>query len=150
MTGGDLTGQLPAALVPHAGAMCLLDEVVSWDETRVSCRTASHRRPGNPLRRDGTLPSLHLLEYAAQATAVHGGLVAGAAGSAAPAKYLAAARDFHLHVDSLDDVSADLRIDAECLLSVGDSVLYRFQVSAGGHLLAAGRLTIVAPAGEAS
>ena len=143
-------GQALAALVPHAGSMCLLDEVVSWDEARIICRTASHRRPDHPLRRDGFLPAIHLLEYAAQATAVHGGLVAGAGGSTVAAKYLAAAREIDLHVTSLDDIQADLHIDAERLLAMGDSVLYRFHVSADGRVLATGRLTIVPPAGEPS
>jgi len=143
-------GRTLAALVPHAGSMCLLDEVTSWDETRVSCRSASHRRPDNPLRRDGFLPSLYLLEYAAQATAVHGGLLAGPDGSPAPAMVLAAARDFDLHVSRLDDVQADLHIDAERLLSLGNSVLYRFHVCADRQLLAEGRLTIVPPAGQPS
>ena len=137
-----------AALVPHAGSMCLLDEVVSWNEARVICRSASHRRPDHPLRRDGFLPAIHLLEYAAQAPAVHGGLVAGA--GASPAKYLAAAREFDLHVTSLDDIQADLHIDAERLLAMGDSTLYRFRVSADGRELATGRLSIVPPAGEPS
>jgi predicted hotdog family 3-hydroxylacyl-ACP dehydratase len=143
-------GQALAALVPHAGSMCLLDEVVSWDETHVCCRSASHRRSDHPLRRDGFLPAIHLLEYAAQATAVHGGLVASAGGSPAPAKYLAAARDFDLHLISLDDIQADLCIDAERLLAMGDSVLYRFHASADGRVLATGRLTIVPPAGQPS
>jgi len=142
--------QILAALVPHAGSMCLLDEVASWDETHVSCRSASHRRPDHPLRRDGFLASLHLLEYAAQATAVHGGLVAAAGGSPAPAKYLAAVRNFDLQVSRLDDVQADLHIDAERLFSLGDSVLYRFHVSADRQLLAEGRLTIVPPVGASS
>ncbi len=140
-------GQMLAALVPHAGSMCLLDEVVSWNEARVICRSASHRRPDHPLRRDGFLPAIHLLEYAAQATAVHGGLVAGAGGAAAPAKLLAAAREFHLQVTSLDDIQADLHIDAERLLVMGDSALYRFHVSADGRELATGRLTILPSVG---
>lgn len=137
-----------AALIPHTGSMCLLDEVASWDETRVSCRSASHRRPDHPLRREGRLASVHLLEYAAQATAVHGGLMAGVNAVPGPPKYLAAARDIDLHVASLDEVSADLCIDAERLLRLGESVLYRFQVSADGLLLAAGRLSVVAPLGR--
>jgi len=143
-------GQVLAVLVPHAGRMCLLDEVVSWNETRVCCRSASHKRSDHPLRRGGSLPAFHLLEYAAQAVAVHGGLVASAGGSPAPAKYLAAARDFELHLISLDDIQADLCIDAERLLAMGDSMLYRFHASADGRVLATGRLTIVPPAGQPS
>jgi predicted hotdog family 3-hydroxylacyl-ACP dehydratase len=139
-------GQPLAALVPHAGSMCLLDEVVSWNDARVICRSASHRRRDHPLRRDGFLPALYLLEYAAQATAVHGGLVASA--GASPAKYLAAAREFDLHVTNLDDIQADLHIEAERLLVMGNSTLYRFHVSADGRELATGRLTIVPPSGQ--
>lgn len=143
-------GQELAELIPHGGRMCLLDEVVSWDKLRVVCRSASHRRADHPLRRDGFLPATHLLEYAAQATAVHGALVAGADDSPLPVKYLAAAREFDLRVTSLDDIQADLHIDAQCLLAMGDSALYRFRVSAGGRELASGRLTIVPPRGEPS
>jgi len=143
-------GQALAALVPHAGRMCLLDEVVSWNETQVICRSASHRRPDHPLRRDGFLPAIHLLEYAAQATAVHGGLLAAAGGSPAAAKYLAAAREISLRVASLDDLQAELQVDAERLLAMGDGTLYRFRVSADGRELATGRLTVVPPAGEPS
>jgi len=141
-------GQALAALVPHAGGMCLLDEVASWDETHICCRSASHRRPDHPLRRDGFLASLNLLEYAAQATAVHGGLLAGPGGS--PAMVLAAARDFDLHVTRLDDLQEDLHIDAERLLSIGNGVLYCFHVSADRQLLAEGRLTIMPLAGAPS
>jgi predicted hotdog family 3-hydroxylacyl-ACP dehydratase len=142
------SGPAPAALIPHADAMCLLDAVESWDETRVTCRSASHRRPDHPLRRDGQLSAVHLLEYAAQATAVHGGLAGG--DGAAPVRYLAAVREWDLYVSRLDDVPGDLRIEAERLLSMGDSVVYRCRVGEGGRVLAEGRLTIAAPAGAQS
>ena len=38
-----------AAHIPHAGSMCLLDEVVAWDDERICCTATSHRDPGNPL-----------------------------------------------------------------------------------------------------
>jgi predicted hotdog family 3-hydroxylacyl-ACP dehydratase len=143
-----IAGAALAALVPHAGSMCLLDEITSWDQTCISCRSASHRRPDHPLCREGILSAVHLLEYAAQATAAHGGLLAGA--SPAPWKYLAAARQFELCLADLNEVRSDLHIDAERLLTLGDGVLYRFRVSADRQLLASGRLTIVSPAGQAS
>ena len=62
-----ISGQALVALIPHGGSMCLLEAVDSWDETRVTCRSATHRRPDHPLRRDGHLSAVHLLEYAAQA-----------------------------------------------------------------------------------
>ena len=44
-----------AHLIPHAGSMCLLDEVLSWDEDTISCRSMQHRGPDNPLRQGGRL-----------------------------------------------------------------------------------------------
>jgi predicted hotdog family 3-hydroxylacyl-ACP dehydratase len=141
---------MPAALVPQTGSMCLLDEVTRWDETRVTCTSASHRRCDHPLRRDGHLEALHLLEYAAQATAVHAALTAPADGDHAPARVLAAVRDFDVHLTRLDDVHADLHIDAERLIAMGDSVIYGFRVTAGDRLLAHGRLSVAAPVGTTS
>ena len=85
-------------LIPHSGTMCLLDGVVRWDDESIVCITNTHRDANNPLRRDGQLSALHALEYGAQAAAVHGGLRARAAGTAAPPCYLAALREAHLHV----------------------------------------------------
>ncbi len=64
------------SLIPHQGAMCLLDRVVEWDKDRVLLATATHRAADNPLRLDGRLRAVHLCEYGAQAMAVHGGLSA--------------------------------------------------------------------------
>ena len=80
-------------LIPHAGTMCLLDNVTDWDDKSIVCTTSTHRDKTNPLRRDGRLSSLNALEYGAQAAAIHGGLRARAAGMTAPACYLAALRD---------------------------------------------------------
>ena len=140
----------PAALVPQVGSMCLLDAVGAWDENRVSCTSASHRRADNPLRRDGILGTVHLLEYAAQAAAVHGALTARGEGERAPTKYLVAARDFALHVTHLDDLRADLSIDAELLLVMGNGAMYGFRVSADGWLLAEGRLSVSPPEARSS
>ena len=41
--------------IPHKGRMCLLDEVLSWDATRIRCRSSSHRARDNPLRAHGRL-----------------------------------------------------------------------------------------------
>src|SRR2546430_8967757 len=65
--------------IPHKGRMCLLDEVLSWDAARIRCRSATHRSPDNPLRLHGRLGAACGIEYAAQAMAVHGALVAASA-----------------------------------------------------------------------
>lgn len=139
----------PADLVPQAGHMCLLDTVSACSAERVTCTSASHRRADHPLRRGGILAAVHLLEYAAQATAVHGALRARGRGDRAPAKYLVAAREVELHVSRFEDVREDLSIDAERLMAMGESAIYAFRVTAAGRLLAEGRLSIATPA-EAS
>ena len=64
------------ALIPHQGAMCLLDEAVLWTAERIVCRAVSHLDPANPLRRAGGLHALCGAEYALQAAALHGALLA--------------------------------------------------------------------------
>ena len=92
------------ALVPHAGAMCLWDEVVAWDAGRIALRAGGHRDPAHPLRSGGRLRALHLCEYGAQAMAVHGGLRARELGGVARPGLLVALRGVVLHVDRIDQI----------------------------------------------
>jgi len=137
----------PASLMPQTGAMCLLDRVDFWDEARVACTSASHRRADHPLRRDGILAAVHLLEYAAQASAVHAALAAGGTVHETPVRYLASVREVILHVVRFDDLPADLRIDATCLLQMGSRAAYGFRVTADRRLLCEGRLGVASPHG---
>jgi predicted hotdog family 3-hydroxylacyl-ACP dehydratase len=130
-------------LIPHAGTMCLLDNVIDWDEQSIVCITNTHRDKTNPLRRDGRLSSLNALEYGAQAAAIHGGLRARAAGMTAPACYLAALRDAHLYVDRLDDLASSLEVRAQRLFGDAGNTIYKCAVSASGTPVAEGRVTIM-------
>lgn len=67
-------------LVPHAGPMCLLDEVLSHEPTRTSC---SVRAGDSSVLADpaGRIGSHVALEWMAQCIAVHGGLLARGAGT---------------------------------------------------------------------
>ena len=130
-------------LIPHSGLMCLLDGVTEWDDRSIICLSDTHRDPENPLRRDGQLSAVHAFEYAAQAAAVHGGLRARSAGTTAPPGYLAALRDAHLHVTRLDDIAAPLDIRAHRLFGDNVNCVYECLISAGGVVLAEGRVTIV-------
>lgn len=154
-----------AAHIPHAGAMCLLDEVLDWDAGRISCRSGTHRDPRHPLRAHGRLGIACGVEYAAQAMAVHAALLAGAAAFApaiAPASapatavplaaaaaappamgFLAALRGLRLHVLRLDDVQSDLQVNAVRLAGNDSSALYEFELLAGLHCLLEGRATVV-------
>ena len=133
-----------AALVPHAGAMCLLDRVDSWDTGAILCAAASHRDPENPLRRAGALPAVCGVEYALQAMALHGALT-GPEG-AQPAGYLASLRGVTLGAARLDDVVGDLRVGAWATARSARSFAYRFEVSGDGRRLLSGQATIILPA----
>ena len=132
-------------LIPHAGRMCLLDRVVEWNADRVLCSSDSHRADDHPLRADGQLSSVHLIEYAAQATAVHGGLLARAGGGEAVAGpgVLASVRDLQLQVGRIDDIGATLEITAHRRIAGPGGSIYDFEVSAAGHVLASGRLSVM-------
>lgn len=120
-----------AALIPHAGAMCLLNRVENWDGERIACTAISHRNADNPLRSHDRLHVLCGVEYAAQAMAVHGALLKGER-KPTPG-FLAAIRDLLWSVDRLDHVTGVLQVDAERLIGDDNSVLYAFTVRAQEH-----------------
>lgn len=133
-----------AALIPHQGAMCLLDRVIEWDRDRIVLATATHRSSDNPLRLDGRLRAVHLCEYGAQAMAVHGGLSAQADGRVAQPGFLVSLRDVKLNVDYIDDLEGELLISATRLLESAGSWQYSFEAKHGDALLASGRAAIIA------
>jgi len=122
--------------------MCLLDRIDSWDPHYIRCSASSHRAPDNPLRAHGRLGAACGIEYAAQAMAAHGALLA-AAGSAPRAGYLASVRAVELNVARLDDIVADLRVEAERVSGDNNTILYGFSVFAEQELLLNGRAIVV-------
>ncbi len=133
-----------AALIPHQGTMCLNERIVAWDDARVVLATTSHRSPANPLRREGRLRALHLAEYGAQAMAVHGGLLARAAGRRAAPGLLVSLRAVELHLDTVDDLPGELEVEAEKLAASAGSWQYAFVVRHDGRVLARGRAAVMA------
>jgi len=141
--------------IPHKGRMCLLNEVLAWDAARIRCRSSTHRSPDNPLRAHGRLGAACGIEYAAQAMAVHGALIAASAPLAstvsthrrgsigATVGYLASVRNVALHVSRLDDLEQELIAAAERVTGDGRTVLYEFSVSSGDRVLLSGRASIV-------
>ena len=132
-----------AGHIPHQGNMCLLDSVVHWDSQRIQCRASSHRNADNPLRSREQLGAACGIEYAAQAMAVHGALLAPADSTPPRAGFLVSVRGTTLHVPRLDDIDADLDIEAVCISSSIDHILYQFSLHAAGRLLLDGRAAVV-------
>jgi predicted hotdog family 3-hydroxylacyl-ACP dehydratase len=142
-----------ARRIPHQGPMCLLDRVVAWDADSIRCEATSHRCGRNPLRAHGRLGIACAIEYAAQAMAVHGSLVAQAQGpqTGAPrAGYLASVRNVQLHASRIDDVPGALVVNAERLLGDGNNIVYGFDVSCEAGALLSGRATVVLDAALAA
>jgi predicted hotdog family 3-hydroxylacyl-ACP dehydratase len=131
-----------AGLIPHSGAMCLLDGVLEWDANRIVCVSRSHHAGGNPLRTDGRLPALCGIEYAAQAMAVHGGLAGKLAGRPR-AGYLANLRDVECGRSRLDDLEGDLVVEAEQCAGDGAHVIYRFKLRVGEVEVLSGQALVV-------
>jgi len=131
--------------------MCLLDEVMEWDALRIVCRSSSHRAADHPLRRGERLGIACAIEYAAQAMALHGVLVAAttAADPSPRAGYLASVRDVRFGAARIDDIGADLLCTATRLVGDAGTVLYEFGIAAArtageeSHRLCVGRATIV-------
>lgn len=126
-------------LVPQQGAMCLLDEVLEWNEHGITCRASSHRNPANPLRGPDGLAAIAGVEYAGQAAAAHGALARNFSGKG----YLASLRGVVCSVERLDAEAENLTVRATQVAAEGARVLYDFRIDAGGRELLKGRLSVV-------
>lgn len=147
MLSPALDHQAIAGLIPHSGAMCLLSRALEWDDESIHCIATSHRDARNPLLSNGVLSSVCGVEYAAQAMAVHGALLARRHSGTAPIKprpgMIASLRDVSLHVPALHDIGEDLQIHASRLMGSESNIIYAFTIKAGARLLLEGRATVV-------
>lgn len=131
-----------AARIPHHGNMCLLDAVLDWSETAISCRAISHTDPSNPLRAAGRLGAANGIEYAAQAMAVHGSLLSQASDKPRQG-YLTSVRSVQLHISRLDNLLGEISIKAERLAGDSSHILYQFSLSHAGRYLLEGRAAVI-------
>jgi predicted hotdog family 3-hydroxylacyl-ACP dehydratase len=136
-------------LIPHAGAMCLLERVEVWDAAAIRCVSASHHRADNPLRHAGSLRGICGVEYAAQAMALHGALGGGQRGRPR-AGLLVSLRSTVCAVAELDSEPGELIVEAERLMGEDDRVMYAFRLRSGDRELLSGRATVVLDAGAAA
>lgn len=130
-------------LVPHAGRMCLIDRALRWNETEIHCESDNHRDPDHPLRRGHGLSAVHLIEYSAQAAAVHGALMERHKEQARRTGLLVSVRDCDLFVECIHDLPGPLSITARLEMKRPDALMYTFEASHAEELLARGRITIM-------
>ena len=132
-----------ARRIPHHGAMCLLDRLDSWSAGEIRCSSAQHASPDNPLRSASGLLAPAAIEFAAQAMALHGSLVAPP-GTAPSPGYIASVRNVRFHALRLDTVAGELAVHATRIAGGANEVMYAFSVGdAAGAVFAEGRAAVV-------
>jgi len=131
-------------LLPHQGAMFLMDRVVAYDREKIICSTRSHVQPANPLRHGACLPAHTSIEYAAQAAGIHGGLLNRDLFPDSPAQmgYLAVISNTQWQVDRLDDLSEELIIHARRTAVTPGGRAYRVHIEHRGVVIMSGDMII--------
>jgi len=135
-------------LIPHADDMCLLDTIVSWDKSQLVAETLSHTKTNNPLRCGDSLNSIHGIEYAAQAMAVHSALLKIEKNSQDKTKkggYIATVRNVQIQSEYLYSPSSGLLpliISVQVLIQDKQGYTYQFSVTQNNQHLLSGKITI--------
>jgi predicted hotdog family 3-hydroxylacyl-ACP dehydratase len=127
-----------AKLIPHSGKMCLLEKIINWNEQTLRAQSLSHLKKENPLRTEGKLKSIHGIEYAAQAMAVHGALLK----QKTQHGYLASIRSIVLHESFLPTQQAPLDIQVSVLMRYTNGFTYHFELLYENQLIISGKITI--------
>ena len=122
--------------------MWLLESVEGWDDLTISCLTATHRDPRNPLRYKGRLTASAGLEYAAQAMGTHVGLVDADRQAEHRIGLVGGVRDVVFATDRLDDLGGWLIVNARRLVEGEQGYMYHFTVAHGTCQLIEGRASI--------
>lgn len=136
-------GELQAidSLLPHSGAMCLLQRVHQWDDQSIECRTESHLDFANPLRVVDQLPVQAGIEYVAQAMAIHGTL--GEQRQGRPRiGYLAVLSKVDWYCDRLDDLPGELRVCAQQQAASEGGFSYSFSLYHRDRVLLEGQAIV--------
>lgn len=127
-------------LLPHQGASLMLDAVLDWDDQHIVCETHTHLDAGNPLRHAGALSPLTLIEYGAQAMALHAGLVAEQQGQSVERRLLVSAQAVELEPGDVSLLAGPLTVEARRRLADAKGALYEFTVRRGTQPYASGRV----------
>ena len=138
-----ITRKVVEKMLPHAGSMRLIDSVTCWTADSIECH-GSCNCLDHPLSQNGKLSSTVAIEYAAQATAVHGFLLAN--DNVAKFGVLAKLTDISLHMAVVDNIQSPLRIFAQLVARTDQGCIYNFEVNGTRLPIASGRLMIAFPA----
>jgi predicted hotdog family 3-hydroxylacyl-ACP dehydratase len=126
-------------LLPHSGAMVLLDALTAWTQGRAECSLTVRER--SPFVVDGRVESAVTLEYMAQAVAACLGYEALLGGGAVRVGMVIACKKFEAHGDELR-IGDVLSIVVQSIQ--GNETLSHFdcKVTRAGELFSTGVLTL--------
>lgn len=124
--------------LPHAGSMCLLDEITAVNKQTLTACAISHQDKLNPLMLDGKIATINGVEYAAQAMAVHGSFLSEKTQSG----YIATVRNIELFTPYLPQNNLPLIINVEQLMSDKNGFTYQFQIQCKQQNIISGKITI--------
>lgn len=136
-----------AARIPHGAPLCMLDGVERCTEDAIVCISRQLPHAEHPLDATSELTGLILIEYAAQAAALHAALVANSEGlsasgaAAARPAYIGAVKDVELHA-AISDNQAPLQIHANCELASAAGAIYAVKIICRAVPIMSGRLIL--------
>ena len=132
-----------AEVLPHAGAMILLDRVDELETERIVCVRGV--RAGDPfVDIDGSLPAWAGIELMAQAIAAWAGCHAYAAGEPVRLGFLLGARQYRCDADAFP-AGAELRVEAVRGFHDDEGMGVFACRAEGGGVTAEARLTVFSP-----
>jgi predicted hotdog family 3-hydroxylacyl-ACP dehydratase len=109
-------------LVPHAGAMVLLEELLEHSPGQARCRLRV--REGAPFVRDGAVQSAVTIEYMAQAVAACLGYEALLGGAGVRVGMIIGCKRFEAHAEALQ-VGDEVEVHVQCVQ--GNDALSHFE-----------------------
>lgn len=122
--------------MPQKGPMQLLERIVSADDTEIDCIARPHHAHDYPLRIDGILPTLALVELGAQAAAAHASLF-GIGGN--HAGLLLALHGVEVSEDAEFDTAAQFHASASRLHFDENGARYAFEIKIDNQLILSGQ-----------
>ncbi len=131
-------------LIPHGVEMCLLDGVVAWNECMLTAVSHSHFSSENPLLEKGQLAIVNLIEYGAQAAAIHAALNQTGL-SSTRAAYIGAIKNIKFHCQTIDRAIKLLEIKVHCIASSPDGAIYAITTEGGDQPLLSGKIILAIP-----
>ena len=123
--------------------MSMLDSVIDWSDNSITCVTSTHRHASNPLMVGANLPSLCLIEYGAQAAAVHAALVANRVDGQGKPAYIGNLKNIEWKEALVDSALPTLTITANLVASSASGAIYDIEASAEQETLLTASMTLI-------